>query len=66
MGACETKRSTGVPTATSGCNPCGMESVETPRDYPHTREYVQVDVAVKRALELDAYMDDVRYKRYDG
>ena len=37
-----------------------------PRNYPHTREYVKVDVAVTRALQLRAYMNDVRYKRYDG
>ncbi len=36
-----------------------------PRDYPHTREYVKVDVAVRRALELRAYMEGVRYKRYE-
>lgn len=37
-----------------------------PCDYPHTRECVKVDVAVKRALELRAYMEDVKYKRYQG
>lgn len=36
-----------------------------PREYPHTRERVGIDRAVKRATELDAYMRGVRYKRYD-
>ena len=36
-----------------------------PREYAHTRECVKVDVAVKRALELHAYMEDVGYKRYE-
>jgi REP element-mobilizing transposase RayT len=36
-----------------------------PREYPHTREYVNVDVAIERALGSDAYMDDVKYKRYE-
>ena len=36
-----------------------------PREYPHTRECVRVDVAVKRALEVHAYMQDVSYKRYE-
>lgn len=39
--------------------------VRDPRDYPHTRENVKIDVAVKRAYELGAYMEDVPYKRYE-
>ena len=39
--------------------------VKDPRDYPHTREIVKIDVAVKRALELNAYLEDVPYKRYE-
>lgn len=35
-------------------------------DYPHTRVYVDVDRAVKRALELNAFMEGVPYKRYEG
>jgi hypothetical protein len=34
------------------------------RDYPHTIERVKVDIAVKRAYELNAYLEDVPYKRY--
>jgi hypothetical protein len=36
-----------------------------PREYPLTREYVKVDAAVKRAMELNAYMREVPYKRYE-
>ena len=35
------------------------------RNYSHTRERVKVDVAVKRALELKAYLEEVPYKRYE-
>ncbi len=34
------------------------------REYPHTREYVDVERAIRRALELNAYLEDVPYKRY--
>jgi hypothetical protein len=39
--------------------------VKDPREYPHTREIVKVDAAVRRALELHAYLEDVPYKRYE-
>ena len=35
------------------------------RDYPHTRVNVDLDRAVRRALELNAFMQGVPYKRYD-
>jgi REP element-mobilizing transposase RayT len=35
------------------------------RDYPHTRVFIDLDKGVKRALELHAFMNDVRYKRYE-
>ena len=34
------------------------------RDYPHTRVNIEVDIAVKRAIEKDAFMTGVPYKRY--
>ena len=34
------------------------------RDYPHTRVSIDVDVGVKRSLELKAFMEGVPYKRY--
>ena len=34
------------------------------RDYPHTRVSINVDVGVKRSLELKAFMEGVPYKRY--
>ena len=34
------------------------------RKYPHAREYVDVERASARAVELKAYMEDVPYKRY--
>ncbi len=33
-------------------------------DYPHTRVNIELDVGMKRALELRAFMDDVPYQRY--
>ena len=39
--------------------------VTEPRRYPHTRVAIQVDRAVKRAAELDAFLDDLPYARYD-
>lgn len=35
-----------------------------PRDYPHTRVNVDLERAIKRALELNAFMTDVPYPRY--
>jgi hypothetical protein len=35
-----------------------------PADYPHTHVNVDVDRAVRRALELRAFLNDVPYKRY--
>lgn len=34
------------------------------REYPDTRVNIDVDRAVRRALELKAFMEDVPYKRY--
>ncbi len=36
-----------------------------PADYPHTRVYVPVESAVKRALELQAFLENVPYARYE-
>ena len=36
------------------------------RDYPHTRIFIECERAIRRATELDAWMKDVPYKRYDG
>jgi len=36
------------------------------RQYPHTRIRIDVGRGVKRALELDAFLEGVPYKRYDG
>jgi hypothetical protein len=35
------------------------------RKYPHTRVNVELERAVKRALELKAFMEGVPYKRYE-
>jgi hypothetical protein len=35
------------------------------RDYPHTRVYIDRDRAIKRAVELNAFLEDVPYARYD-
>lgn len=35
-----------------------------PAQYPHTRVGIDVDRAVKRALELQAFLEGVPYKRY--
>lgn len=37
---------------------------ENPQAYPHTRKIVELDRAVKRALELNAFMTGVPYARY--
>jgi len=36
------------------------------RDYPHTRIDVGLERAIKRALELNAFLTGVPYKRYQG
>ena len=36
-----------------------------PKDYPHTRVNVELERAVKRALELRVFLEDVPYQRYD-
>lgn len=35
------------------------------RLYPHTHVRIDLEVGVKRALELNAFMEGVAYKRYD-
>jgi len=35
------------------------------RDYPHTHVSVELEPAIRRATALDAFMQGVRYKRYD-
>jgi|SRR6185437_10771269 len=37
-----------------------------PADYKHTRVNVDIDRAVRRALELKAFMEGIPYKRYEG
>jgi hypothetical protein len=37
---------------------------EDPADYPHTVVNVGIDRAIKRALQLNAFMEGVPYKRY--
>ena len=37
---------------------------DDPAGYPHTRVNVELERAIRRALELDAFMTGVRYKRY--
>src|SRR5687768_11988330 len=34
------------------------------RDYPHTRVKVEMEPALKRALELKAFAEDLPYQRY--
>lgn len=36
------------------------------RSYPHTRVNVNVEPAIRRSLELDAFLDGVPYKRYQN
>jgi hypothetical protein len=33
------------------------------RDYPHTRVNVELEIAIRRALELKAFMEGVPYRR---
>jgi REP element-mobilizing transposase RayT len=35
------------------------------REYPHTKVNVELERGVKRALELRAFLEGVRYRRYD-
>jgi REP element-mobilizing transposase RayT len=37
-----------------------------PRDYPHTRVGVELERAVRRAVELGAFLYGVPYRRYEG
>ena len=37
---------------------------DDPKDYPHTHVNIDLDRAIKRALELKAFMKGVPYKRY--
>jgi hypothetical protein len=39
--------------------------VQDYRDYPHTIVNVEMERAIKRAVELKAFMEDVPYARYD-
>ena len=34
------------------------------RDYPHTRAYLQLEPVLRRALELNPFLEGVPYKRY--
>src|SRR5438093_1175541 len=36
-----------------------------PLQYPHTKTFIDVDRGVKRAIELRAFMEGVRYPRYE-
>lgn len=36
------------------------------RTHPHTRINVALEPAIRRARELDAFLEGVRYKRYEG
>ena len=36
------------------------------RQYPYTRVYLDRDRAIARAAELNAYLEDVPYKRYEN
>ena len=38
---------------------------QNPKDYPHTRVLIDLERGVKRAKELKACMEGVRYPRYD-
>jgi hypothetical protein len=35
------------------------------REYPHTRVNVEVDAMIRRAVELNAFLEDVPYARYE-
>ena len=34
------------------------------RDYSHTHVIVELEIAIKRAIELNAFLEGVPYKRY--
>ena len=36
-----------------------------PRDYPHTRAPIAVERGIRRAVELNAFLADVPYRRYE-
>lgn len=36
------------------------------REYPHTRIAMGMDEAMERALRMNAFLEDVPYKRYEG
>jgi hypothetical protein len=36
------------------------------RDYPHTHMRIDVEIGVRRSLELHAFLEGVPYKRYQG
>ena len=35
------------------------------RDYPHTKVDIEMWRAIRRAVELNAFLEDVPYKRYE-
>jgi REP element-mobilizing transposase RayT len=35
------------------------------RDYPHTRVFIELERAIRRATELKVWLEDVPYKRYE-
>lgn len=37
---------------------------DDPADYPHTRIYIDCERAIRRAVELEAFMPNVPYQRY--
>ena len=37
----------------------------SPKDYPHTRVNIELERGVKRALELQAFLEGVPYARYE-
>ena len=43
---------------------CRHRICEDPARYPHTRVNVGIERAIKRALEINAFMEGVPYKRY--
>jgi REP element-mobilizing transposase RayT len=40
--------------------------VEDWREYPHTRVNVELETAIRRSLELNAFLEGVPYKRYQN
>ena len=34
------------------------------RDYPHTRVFIELDPAIQRANQLNVWLEEVPYKRY--